>query len=87
VVIDLKQSILFMVKRIFPISEILRRFTFKTMTAQDNYALLAVENHQLSDDIAVVRDKCTHFWEEIVLNAYHSGRMAEQYAKRTTRPK
>ena len=67
----MKQSILLMVKSIFHGSEIVRRFTFKTVPAQDNYALLAVRNHQLADDSSVLRDKCAHFWGQIVLNAYH----------------
>ena len=39
--------------------------------ASQGYALLAVRNHQLSDDFSLLREKCAHFWGQNVLNAYH----------------
>jgi hypothetical protein len=44
----MKQSKLLNAMEVFPGSDIARRFTFKAMNTRDDYALLAVQNHQLA---------------------------------------
>jgi len=44
---------------LFPGSDIVRKYTFKTVNApRGNFALLARANHQLSQDFADTRDNC-----------------------------
>jgi len=42
-------------------SDIVRRFTFKTMGAWDSCALLAVFNHQLAMEAAYAGEQSAHF--------------------------
>ena len=42
---------------IFPGSDIVRKYSFKTVNTRDNCALLARENRQLAMDFAVSRDE------------------------------
>ena len=60
-------------KEIFPGSDIVLRFIFKTMDAGADCALLSVENHQLSFNPAILREQSVLFcnMHKIVLNACH----------------
>jgi len=42
-------------------SDVVRRFTFKTMGAWDSCALLAVSNHQLAMESAYAWEQSAHF--------------------------
>ena len=53
----MKQSEFLRAKKIFSGSDIVRKYTFKTMNTRDNCALLARANHQLSQDFANSWDK------------------------------
>ena len=56
----MKQSLFSLTKELFPGSDIVRKYTFKTMNTRDNCALLARANHQLSQDFANTRDESAH---------------------------
>ena len=60
----MKQSEILRTKELFHGSDIVRKFTFKTMNTRDNYALLARANHNLAMNFAIVRGKSTLFWEQ-----------------------
>jgi len=60
----MKQSIFKFINEVFPVSDLVLRFTFKTMGTWDNCALLAVENHQLSFNSAISRGQYAHFWKK-----------------------
>ena len=53
----MKQSCFTGTKELFPGSDIVRKYTFKTVFSRDNCALLARANHQLSQNFAMVWDK------------------------------
>ena len=53
----MKQSKFLCAKELFPGSDVVRKYTFKTMNTRDNCALLARANHQLSQDFAIIRDE------------------------------
>lgn len=57
----MKQSLLLRTNELFPGSDIVRRFTFKTMRTRDSYALLARANHQVAFDFADTREESIHF--------------------------
>lgn len=57
VVNGMKQSDPSRAKELFLGSDIVRKYTFKTMNTRDNYALLVKANHQLSQDFAISRDQ------------------------------
>ena len=57
----MKQSYLLSEKELFPGSDIVRKYTFKTMNTGDSYALLARANHQLAMNFAISRGKSAHF--------------------------
>lgn len=57
----MKQFVVLRSKELFPGSDIIRKYAFKTMNTRDNYALLARTNRQLSQDFAISRDKCALF--------------------------
>lgn len=57
----MKQSLFLRTSELFPGSDIVRKFTFKTMGTRDSYALLARANHQVAFDFANTRDKYVHF--------------------------
>ena len=59
----MKQSDLLCAVEIFPGSEIVRRFTFKTSDTRDNCALLAVFNHPLAMIPVISRAQSAHFWK------------------------
>ena len=60
----MKQSEILRMKELFHGSDIVRKFTFRTMNTRDNYALLARANHNLAMNFAIVREKSTLFWEK-----------------------
>lgn len=47
-------------KELFPGSDIVRSYAYKTMNTWDSYALLARANRQLSQGFAVAGDKSAH---------------------------
>ena len=53
----MEQSKFLRAMELFPGSDIVRKYSFKTMNARDNCALLAKENRQLAMDFAVSRDE------------------------------
>ena len=57
----MKQFEMLLDKEVFPGSDIMLSFTFKTMVAGDSYAHLSVENHQLAMNFAVLRERSAHF--------------------------
>ena len=60
----MKQSELLRTMEVFPGSDIVRKYSFKTVGTRDSYALLARENHNLAMNIAISRDKSVHFQEK-----------------------
>jgi hypothetical protein len=57
----MKRYVVLRSKELFPGSDIIRKYTFKTMNTRDNCALLARADRQLSQDFAISRDKCDLF--------------------------
>ena len=51
----MKQSLFLHTKEIFPGSDIVRKYTFRTINTRDNCALLARANRQLSQDSAILQ--------------------------------
>ena len=49
-----------MVRKLFPGSDIVRMYAFRTMLAEDRYALLARANHRLAMNIAISRGESAH---------------------------
>lgn len=58
----MKQSLLPMDKELFPGSDIVRKYSFKTMSEADSYTLLAKAHHLLSHAFAPQREKSAHFY-------------------------
>lgn len=56
----MKQSLFLHTRELFPGSDIVRKYTFKTINARDNCALLARANHQLSQSFVNTRDESAH---------------------------
>ena len=52
------------VRELFPGSDIVRKYTFKTMDPEDNCALLARANHLLAKDFANSREESAHFQQK-----------------------
>lgn len=57
----MKQSDIFLAKELFPGSDIVRKYTFKTMNTWDNCALLAKANHLLAFDFTTSGEKSVLF--------------------------
>jgi hypothetical protein len=57
----MKQSEFLRTKELFHGSDIVRKYTFKTVNTRDNYALLAKANHHLAMDFAISGEKSAHF--------------------------
>lgn len=57
----MRQSNLLCAMDVFAGSDIVRRFTFKTVGTRDNCALLAVLNHQLAMIPVISREQSAHF--------------------------
>jgi len=57
----MKQSYFTDVRDLFPGSEIVRKFSFKTVDTRGYYALLAVENCLLAHGFSVARGETAHF--------------------------
>ena len=53
----MEQSLFLRARELFPGSDIVRKYSFKTMNTRGNCALLAKANHQLAQDFANTRDK------------------------------
>ena len=60
----MKQSKFLRAKEIFPGSDIVRKYSFKTVGIWDSYALLARANHNLAMDFAIIREKSALFEEK-----------------------
>jgi len=58
----MKQSELLRTMKVIPGSDIVRKYSFKTVRNSD--ALLARENHNLAMNIAISREKSVHFQEK-----------------------
>lgn len=57
----MKQFNFWKTKEVLCVNETLRRFTFRTVTLRDSYALLAVQNRQLAMSLAILRAESAHF--------------------------
>ncbi len=60
----MKQSEILRTNELFHGSDIVRKYTFKTMDTRDSYALLARENHNLAMIFAVWEEKSALFQEK-----------------------
>lgn len=60
----MKQSDFLRTKEVFPGSDIVRKYSFKTTGTRDSYALLARANHNLAMNFAVLGEQSTLFQEE-----------------------
>jgi len=60
----MKQSEFLRTKELFPGSNIVRKFTFKTFGTRDSYALLARANHNLAMNFAISGGKSALFQEK-----------------------
>lgn len=59
----MKQLIKFRKIELFPGSDIIRKYSFKTFISGYSYALLAKLNHQLSAIFTAARVESAHFYE------------------------
>ncbi len=57
----MKQSRFLRAKELFPGSDIVRRYSFKTIGRWDHYALLARANHRLAMGFAIRGEKSAFF--------------------------
>jgi hypothetical protein len=57
----MKQSKSSGAKELFPGSDIIRKYTFKTISTRDSSALLAKANHIMINVFTVSREKSAHF--------------------------
>lgn len=57
----MKQSYIIRAYEVFPGSDTIRKYSFKTLYTRDSYALLARANHHLAMDFAVLRGDSAHF--------------------------
>lgn len=57
----MKQSYFLRTKEVFLGSDIVRKYTFKTIDIRGTYALLAKANHQLAMNFVLSRAKSAHF--------------------------
>lgn len=60
----MKQFNLNLQKEVFHGSNVVLRFSFKTMRAWDGCALLAVQNHLLAMAHSISRGQSAHFWKK-----------------------
>ena len=59
----MEQSLFLRANELFPGSDIVRKYSFKTVYRWDNCALLARTNRQLSHVFAVSREKSVQFYD------------------------
>ena len=57
----MKQSLILRAFELFPGSDTVRKYSFKTVQIGDNYAPLARANHLLSQDFALSVSESAHF--------------------------
>ena len=60
----MKQSKILRTDEVFPGSDIVHKYSFKTMLAGDSCALLARENHNLAMNFANSREQSAIFYRE-----------------------
>jgi hypothetical protein len=60
----MKQSEILRKNELFHGSDIMRKYTFKTMDARDSYALFARENHDLAMNFSILGERSALFQEE-----------------------
>ena len=60
----MKQSKILRTNEVFPGSDVVRKYSFKTMLAGDSCALLARENHNLAMNFALLRERSALFQED-----------------------
>ena len=71
----MKQSEILRAKEIFHGSDIVRKYSFKTVRTWDSYALLARANRTLAMDFALLREKSALFRDKDCfecLSPYHT---------------
>ena len=57
----MKQSEFLRTSEVFPGSDVVRKYSFKTMGTRDSYALLARANHNLAMDFAISGEQSALF--------------------------
>ena len=72
----MKQFDLQFLEAIFHGSDVVRRFTFKTMKTRGNCVHLAVLNRQLAHGFSVLRDKYAQFLKEDCFECLSSRKIA-----------